>query len=576
MVATQSRAARKAAELTELASARFTDGMYADAMDDCIRSLQTLETPAARALFVRLVRSGTNFSNGSVRQYLIRALSDPWCRTGQLVPACLALIKSGDRAGPCIERAVAAWPATLSKVELFGVEGLAALASDDLLAAVLVNTPAAAPDFERFVTLARRAMLLDVAAAPAAHTSDASLLRFCCAVARQCHTNEYVYYVAPDERDAVAGLRESISARLAAAQSVPGAWIAVLACYSPLSSLPESERLAASMKECPLAGLFVQQVKEPMQEEGIRATLQSLTQIDDATSREVGSQYEDHPYPRWVRTPSIESTLSFGAFLADELGVDPGRFAHRSDRVDVLIAGCGTGQQSIQTAQRFSAARILAVDLSKASLAYAKRKTRELRITNIDYARADILALETLGRTFDYIESVGVLHHLDDPIAGWRVLRSLLRPGGIMHVGLYSALARRDIARAQDFVKTRGDAPTTEGIRQFRFDLQTDDTCRAFRWLTALEDFYDTSGCRDLLFHVREHCFALPQIREALGKLELDFLKFNVDAAVQQRFARQYPGELARSDLNCWTQFEAENPGTFLGMYNFFARAREL
>ena len=354
-----------------------------------------------------------------------------------------------------------------------------------------------------------------------------------------------------------AWLRDAISKRITEAKPVPGVWVAAFACYSPLSSLPDCQRLAGVMTEPPLAGLFSQQVREPIQENNYRATLQKLTPIDDETSRLVCSQYEENPYPRWVRSPSIDGAVPFSAFLASELGLESPRFARRDDNIDVLIAGCGTGQQSIQTAQRFPAARILAVDLSAASLAYAKRKTRELGIVNIEYAQADILRLESIGKTFDFIECVGVLHHLEDPVAGWRVLRSLLRPGGVMHIGLYSELARRDIAAAQDLIVAQGYEATTEGIRQFRLDLQLVDRWRPFRSLTALEDFYDTSGCRDLLFHAKEHRFTLRQIKESLAELELDFLKFNVDLAVQQRYSLQYPGELARADLNCWTQFEA-------------------
>jgi hypothetical protein len=51
--------------------------------------------------------------------------------------------------------------------------------------------------------------------------------------------------------------------------------------------------------------------------------------------------------------------------------------------------------------------------------------------------------------------------------------------------------------------------------------------------------------------------------RKFLAELGLDFLKFNVDPTVQQRYSMQYPGELARADLNCWTQFEVENPARF-------------
>jgi len=573
-VAIQGRAKRKLDALNDLGSALIAEGMLEDAMKTCIRSLRAQETPDAKALFVRLIKMRTSYNNAFVRQYLIRALTDPWCRTGQLVPASFALIKSNAAAGQCIERAVASWPKTLSKDELFATEGLAALATDDLLIAVLENTPAAGLDFEHFLTLARRALLLDVLASQSREKADSSLLRFLCAMARQCYINEHIYNSTTEEDDGVTWLRDAISRRSTAAEPVPGLWIAALACYCPLSSLPDCQRLAGAMTETPLNGLFSQQVREPLAENNYRATLQKLTPIDDETSRLVGSQYEQNPYPRWVRSPSIEGTVSFGVFLTSELGLPFPRFARQDGAVDLLIAGCGTGQQSIQTAQRFPMARILAVDLSTASLAYAKRKTRELGITNIEYAQADLLRLESIGKTFDFIQCVGVLHHLADPMAGWRVLRSVLRPGGIMQVGLYSELARGDIAAAQDLIAAQRYDPTTEGIRQFRLDLQLLERWRSFRGLTAMEDFYDTSGCRDLLFHVKEHRFTLRQIKECLAELELDFLAFNVDSSVRQRYSLQYPGELARADLNCWTQFEVENPSTFLGMYNFYVYRR--
>jgi 2-polyprenyl-3-methyl-5-hydroxy-6-metoxy-1,4-benzoquinol methylase len=573
-VAVQGRARRKIEALNVLASALIADGMLADAMKACISSLRANATPDAKALFVRLVKMGASGNSKYVRQYLILALSDPWCRTGQLVPASLALIKSNPEAGQCIERAAASWPTPLSKDELFGTAGLEALATDHLLTAVLENTPAAGMEFEHFLVSARRALLLDVLAAQSPHNADALLLRFCCTLARQCHINEYIYNRTTEECEGAASLRDGISKLIAHAKPVPGIWVAAVACYSPLSLLPDCERLAGDMRHPPLAALFSQQVRKPIQENNYRATIKQLTPIDDAISKLVCNQYEENPYPRWVGSPATDGAVRFGTFLASELGVESSRFARQDDNVDVLIAGCGTGQQSIQTAQRFPAARILAVDLSKASLAYAKRKTRELGIVNIEYAQADVLRLDSISKTFDFIQCVGVLHHLADPMAGWRVLRSILRPGGIMHLGLYSDLARRDIAAAQDLIAAQGYEATTEGIRRFRLDLQLVDQWRPFRSLTAMEDFYDTSGCRDLLFHAKEHRFTPRQIKESLAELDLDFLKFNVDLAVQQRYSLRYPGELARADLNCWMQFEIENPGTFRGMYNFYVHRR--
>jgi 2-polyprenyl-3-methyl-5-hydroxy-6-metoxy-1,4-benzoquinol methylase len=98
---------------------------------------------------------------------------------------------------------------------------------------------------------------------------------------------------------------------------------------------------------------------------------------------------------------------------------------------DFLIAGCGTGQQSIAVAQKFGDQNMLAVDLSLASLSYARRKSDEFGL-RIEYGQADILEMAALNRQFDVIECQGVLHHMADPYAGWQALLPLLRPNGFM------------------------------------------------------------------------------------------------------------------------------------------------
>ena len=74
-------------------------------------------------------------------------------------------------------------------------------------------------------------------------------------------------------------------------------------------------------------------------------------------------------------------------------------------------------------------------------------------------------------RAFDVITASGVLHHLADPFAAWRVLLSLLRPGGLMFLGLYSEIARREIVAARDFIAERRFCPTADDIRRCRQEL---------------------------------------------------------------------------------------------------------
>jgi SAM-dependent methyltransferase len=237
---------------------------------------------------------------------------------------------------------------------------------------------------------------------------------------------------------------------------------------------------------------------------------------------------------------------------------------------DILIAGCGTGLQAILAAQTYRDANILAVDISATSLAYAQRKAEEAGISNVEFAQADILKLGSLTRTFDVIESVGVLHHLGDPYLGWSTLLKLLRPGGLMKVGLYSEIARAFIVAAQDFAKRGGYQPDPEGIRRCRQDILRLAADNAAAAAANLPDFFTASMFRDLVMHVAEHRMTLPAIRQFLDANNLNFIGFDTDDRIRREFVRRFPEPEARKDLTAWHAFEQDNPETFIAMYNFW------
>jgi SAM-dependent methyltransferase len=280
-----------------------------------------------------------------------------------------------------------------------------------------------------------------------------------------------------------------------------------------------------------------------------RASIPVLTKSTGNTV--VRRQYEENPYPRWTLLPR-ERPAEDGAVPSS-----------------ILVAGCGTGYHAIAIAQLYPAAQVLAIDISLASLAHARRKTCETRLSNLTYAQADIMRLGDLGRRFDRIEAIGVLHHLDDPLAGWRLLVRLLSPGGIMAVGLYSRPARSGINAARAFVTEAGYQPTAAGIRSGRQALIHErSTLRDS--LTALADFYSMSECRDLLFNAMEHQFTIADIRSFLAAEGLSFLGFDLEPAALEVFRRQNPG--TETDLASWELFEAAHPQTFLDMYVFSVR----
>src|SRR5260221_4647255 len=219
-----------------------------------------------------------------------------------------------------------------------------------------------------------------------------------------------------------------------------------------------------------------------------------------------------------------------------------------------------------------SRARRCWVDLSLASLAYARRQVEALGLDNVEFAEADILNMGTMDRTFDIVDASGVLHHLSDPWAGWRALLARLRAGGFMEVCLYSALARRDINAARAFVAERGYRPSAPDIRRCRQDILASATAWAKR-VANCRDFFTTSECRDLLLHVQEHQMALPQIAAFLAESNADFIGFN-DPRVLAQFKARFPAEHEANDLGLWHLFETENPDTFIEMYCLWMRKR--
>jgi tetratricopeptide (TPR) repeat protein len=554
-----------------LAQAALAQGDEAGALEAALSALAIGESREATSLFARAARHAQPRSEDRrFRDLIARALEEGWDNPVNLVVPAISLVKMNPAVKAALERLAASSP-PLSLAELIAPATLADLAQDRVFCRLLEVLPLCDTDLERVVVALRRA-LFEIAAADEELSPDG--LAVLCAVARQCFVNEYVSGASDDERRRAAALGDRLAAAAAQGEDAPPQWIPAVAAYHPLASLPGAERLAERTSPptwpAPVAVLLEQQIVEPRTERELRGTLPRLTAIEDGVSRAVKQQYEENPYPRWIAAGPAGAPVSLDAYLQAKfpdyrpLGRSPAA---------VLIAGCGTGQHAIETAQRFADADVLAIDLSESSLAYALRKTGERGLANLKYAAADILAFDGAGRTFDLIEASGVLHHLADPFAAWRRLITLLRPGGAMNVGLYSESGRADVVHARAFVAEHGFAATPDGIRDCRQAmLASDDPLLVGACRRA--DFYSLSGCRDLLFHVQEHRLSLPEIAAFIADAGLAFLGFDAETALLAKHAAQFPEDGTKTDLGCWHQFETENPETFAAMYQFWVQKR--
>jgi SAM-dependent methyltransferase len=235
----------------------------------------------------------------------------------------------------------------------------------------------------------------------------------------------------------------------------------------------------------------------------------------------------------------------------------------------VLVAGCGTGKHAVDVATRFAGADVLAVDLSRPSLGYASAQAARMGIGNVRFAEADILALGGIGERFDHIEAMGVLHHLGEPLAGWRVLRGLLTEAGTMRIGLYSRRGRTAIKAAQAIAAGFGHDP--DGLRALRRAIHALPEDHPAAPVRRELDFYTLSGVRDALAHAQEHDYTLPEIGAMLETLGLRFLGFEFAAGHGPSLYRQaYPEDSAMADLERWDALEEAHPDLFHHMYQFW------
>jgi len=107
----------------------------------------------------------------------------------------------------------------------------------------------------------------------------------------------------------------------------------------------------------------------------------------------------------------------------------------------VLDAGCGTGENALLIASLGSS--VLAVDVAETALTIARAKAADRRIT-VEFAAADALRLQRLGRKFETVLDCGLFHTFDghERAAYAASLASVTEHGGTLYVFCFSDIGR--------------------------------------------------------------------------------------------------------------------------------------
>ena len=492
--------------------------------------------------FTRLVADGGDYA---ARRLFVLALQEA------PAPVMSAAAIARALAEPALDRDILfrrGW-ALLRTLDVAGVPGLDA-SGHDLLLALLAETTGGLADFERFFVALRTALL-------GVERPDRRTVQLGNALARHAFNTEFAATVTEAEQATVAALGDAVPRVLNRADE----WrLARLAMYRPLADLDGVAGLLHGVEDyaAPFRALVTATVATVLADRRAAEHMPGFAGIADVVSAEVQQHYEANPYPRWLGL-TLPLAGQMRRQLAGLVGADL-----LPPELRLLVAGCGTGEHAIAARHGYGPqVRVTAIDLSRTSLAYAARKAAELGAGDIGFRQGDLLAVAELGQDFDVVECAGVLHHMADPLAGWRALRGVLAPGGVMFIGLYSEAGRAAVIAARDEIAQRRLTDDADTIRAFRAELLADPSPRG--WRAALldnDDFYTLSNCRDLLFHRHEQRFTLAGIAAALQALDLGFLGFV-----------WLPAEATAAcgrDLEKWAAWEAARPETFARMYQFY------
>ncbi|QEY33121.1 class I SAM-dependent methyltransferase [Synechococcus sp. RSCCF101] len=253
----------------------------------------------------------------------------------------------------------------------------------------------------------------------------------------------------------------------------------------------------------------------------------------DAATPVVSAFYDRFPYPgdpmQDGPPPGYNWRWCHRCVVSACIGVLP---ASDPSPLRILDAGCGTGVSTDYLAHLNPGAEILAVDISGGALDLARTRLQRSGGDQRVLLRQEQRSLLDLAGEgpFHLINSVGVLHHLRDPLAGLRALADLLAPDGVMHLFLYAAAGRWEIRRTQAALASLGLQPDGEGVglaRRLLADLPEANALRRSheeRWAidTAAE-----SNFADMYLHPQEAVYDLNGLFDLIEAAGLSFAGFS-------------------------------------------------
>jgi SAM-dependent methyltransferase len=107
----------------------------------------------------------------------------------------------------------------------------------------------------------------------------------------------------------------------------------------------------------------------------------------------------------------------------------------------VLEVGCGTGQLTNFLGMHYNR-RVFGSDMCLHSLRLANGFRERCRIKNAGFTQMNLFRPAFKPGVFDLVISNGVLHHTADPRGAFESIARLVKPNGVIIIGLYNKIGR--------------------------------------------------------------------------------------------------------------------------------------
>ena len=253
----------------------------------------------------------------------------------------------------------------------------------------------------------------------------------------------------------------------------------------------------------------------------------------DAATPVVSAFYDRFPFPgdplQDGPPPGYNWRWCYRSVLASVHGVIPSG----QEQPRILDAGCGTGVSTDYLCHLNPGADVVGVDISDGALAVAReRLERSGARQEVRSLRQQQRSLLDLGdeAPFDYINSVGVLHHLREPEAGLSALAGLLAPEGLLHLFLYADAGRWEIHRTQKALTLLQAGTSRDGLRLGRNLFETlpeSNRLRCHHERRWAVDCAPDANFADMYLHPQETSYDLERLFSFIETAGLHFAGFS-------------------------------------------------